>query len=84
MKHHLSAFVLSLALCAATGAAIAQTATPRPNIVVLVADDWGFTDVGAFGSEIATPHIDELARRGVRFSNFHVAASCSPTRLKVV
>lgn len=52
----------------------------RPNIVVLVADDWGFTDVGAFGSEIETPHIDALARRGVRFSNFHVAASCSPTR----
>jgi len=47
---------------------------------VLVADDWGFTDVGAFGGEIATPNLDELARRGVRFSNFHVAASCSPTR----
>jgi len=53
---------------------------PRPNIVVLVADDWGFSDVGAFGGEISTPHLDELARRGVRFSNFHVAASCSPTR----
>lgn len=52
----------------------------RPNIVVLVADDWGFTDVGAFGGEIATPHLDELARRGMRFSNFHVAASCAPTR----
>jgi len=58
------------------------TATPDrpPNIVVLVADDWGFTDVGAFGGEIATPHLDDLARQGVRFSNFHVAASCSPTR----
>lgn len=53
---------------------------PKPNIVVLVADDWGYTDVGAFGGEIATPNLDELARRGVRFSNFHVAASCSPTR----
>ena len=52
----------------------------RPNIVVLVADDWGFSDVGAFGGEIATPNLDELARRGMRFSNFHVAASCSPTR----
>ena len=52
----------------------------RPNIVVLVADDWGFTDVGAFGGEIATPHLDDLARRGMRFSNFHVAASCAPTR----
>ncbi len=47
---------------------------------MLVADDWGFTDVGAFGGEISTPNLDELARRGVRFSNFHVAASCSPTR----
>lgn len=51
-----------------------------PNIVILLADDWGFTDVGAFGGEIATPNIDALAADGVRFSNFHVAGSCSPTR----
>lgn len=64
------------------GAALAaEAAAPtRPNIVVLVADDWGFTDVGAYGGEIATPHLDALARAGTRFSNFHVAASCSPTR----
>ena len=80
MKQRLFAIGLCLSLCAAAGAVLAQTRAARPNIVVLVADDWGFTDVGAFGSEIATPHIDELARRGVRFSNFHVAASCSPTR----
>lgn len=55
-------------------------AAPRPNIVVLVADDWGYTDVGAYGSEIATPNLDMLARRGVKFSNFHVASVCSPTR----
>ena len=52
----------------------------RPNIIVMVADDWGFTDVGAFGSEIATPNLDSLASQGVRFSNFHVSAECSPTR----
>lgn len=52
----------------------------RPNIVVLLADDWGFSDVGAYGSEIATPNLDALARQGTRFSNFHVSASCSPTR----
>jgi len=52
----------------------------RPNIVVLLADDWGFSDVGAFGSEIATPNLDALAQLGTRFSNFHVTASCSPTR----
>ncbi len=52
----------------------------RPNIVVLVADDWGFSDVGAFGGEIATPNLDALAYQGMRFANFHVAASCAPTR----
>lgn len=52
----------------------------KPNIVILLADDWGFTDVGAFGGEIRTPNIDALAAAGVRFSNFHVAGSCSPTR----
>lgn len=72
----------ALYLCACVWAlgASAQDGNSRPNIVLLVADDWGFTDVGAFGGEIATPHLDELARRGMRFSNFHVAASCSPTR----
>ena len=80
MTRSLLTLALSLSLCAASAPALAQAAPARPNIVVLVADDWGFTDVGAFGGEIATPHIDALARRGVRFSNFHVAASCSPTR----
>lgn len=59
---------------------LAASAAARANIVLLVADDWGFSDVGAFGSEIATPNIDALARVGVKFSNFHVSASCSPTR----
>jgi arylsulfatase A-like enzyme len=74
---------LLLFVCAlAAGAAGAATpaAPARPNIVVLLADDWGFSDVGAFGGEIATPNLDALARRGMRFSNFHVSASCSPTR----
>ncbi len=79
-KKHLTGLGLVMALgfslCSTSIAAPAD----RPNIVVLVADDWGFTDVGAFGGEIATPNLDELARRGMRFSNFHVAASCSPTR----
>ena len=60
----------------------AHGASPKapPNIVILVADDWGFTDVGAYGSEIATPHIDALAKQGTKFSNFHTASVCSPTR----
>jgi arylsulfatase A-like enzyme len=70
---------LLLAAVLAGSSALVLAAT-RPNIVVLVADDWGFTDVGAYGGEIATPHLDALARTGTRFSNFHVAASCAPTR----
>ncbi len=66
--------------CALALVGTMAVAAPRPNIVVLVADDWGYTDVGAFGSEIATPNLDELARLGVKFSNFHVASVCSPTR----
>jgi arylsulfatase/uncharacterized sulfatase len=78
MKNSAIKIGLLLSLTLATAAWAAQPA--RPNIVVLVADDWGFSDVGAFGGEIATPNLDNLAQRGVRFSNFHVAASCSPTR----
>ncbi|KAF1345861.1 alkaline-phosphatase-like protein [Delphinella strobiligena] len=52
----------------------------RPNFLVIVADDLGFSDVGAFGSEIKTPNIDKLAMEGLRFTDFHAAAACSPTR----
>ena len=55
-------------------------APKRPNIVLIVADDWGFSDVGSFGGEMSTPNLDSLAKQGVRFSNFHVTASCAPTR----
>ena len=51
-----------------------------PNIVIIVLDDVGFADLGCYGSEIATPSIDRLARGGVRYSNFHVTSMCSPTR----
>lgn len=78
MKSKLAFLALALTLGTCLGALAAGTV--RPNIVVLVADDWGFSDVGSFGGEISTPHIDALARNGVRFSNFHVAASCAPTR----
>jgi len=52
----------------------------RPNILLIVADDMGYSDVGAFGGEIATPAIDQLAAEGMRLSNFHVLPTCSPTR----
>jgi len=75
-----SACLASIALLAAAPAEASQAPPRHPNIVILLADDWGFSDVGSFGSEISTPNIDALAQAGMRFSNFHVAGSCSPTR----
>lgn len=49
----------------------------RPNFLVIVADDLGFSDVGCFGGEIHTPHIDQIAEEGLRFTDFHAAAACS-------
>src|SRR6476660_9520444 len=52
----------------------------RPNIVLIVADDLGYSDLGCFGSEISTPNIDALASQGQLFTNFYTAATCSPSR----
>ncbi len=52
----------------------------RPNFLVIVADDLGFSDIGAFGGEINTPNLDRLAHDGIRFTDFHSAPACSPTR----
>lgn len=52
----------------------------QPNILLIVADDLGMLDIGAFGSEIRTPSIDRLAEKGVKLTNFYTSATCSPTR----
>jgi len=57
-----------------------DTGNSRPNILVIVADDMGFSDLGSFGGEIETPNLDGLANIGVRFSSFYTAPTCSPTR----
>ncbi len=66
----------------ATAAAVAQTSPkpPRPHIVLLLADDLGWGDVGFNGGKIATPSIDALAERGVRLAQFYVQPLCTPTR----
>lgn len=66
-----------------TSPAVAQEATPqqaRPNFLVIVADDLGWSDLGAFGGEISTPNLDRLALSGLRLAGFHTAPTCSPTR----
>jgi len=58
----------------------AESSAPRPNIVVILVDDMGFSDLGCYGSELATPNLDKLASNGVRFTQFHNTARCCPTR----
>ncbi len=57
-----------------------QAAEKKPNILLVMVDDMGWTDIGPFGGEIDSPNLDVLAKEGVKFSNFHVSISCSPTR----
>lgn len=59
-------------------------AAERPNIIIIVSDDMGFSDLGCFGSEIATPHLDKLAMNGLRFTDFHNNAKCSETRASIL
>lgn len=56
----------------------------KPNVVIILADDLGYSDLGSFGSEIKTPHIDSLAFQGTRFTNYHTPATCSPTRAELM
>lgn len=63
----------------------AQVATTAPpNILLIVADDLGFSDLGCYGGEIATPHLDRLARQGERFSQFYNTARCWPSRAAIL
>ena len=57
-----------------------KAAEGAPNVVLIVLDDVGFSDIGCYGSEVSTPNMDRLASGGVRYNNFHVTAMCSPTR----
>ena len=52
----------------------------RPNIVFILADDLGYTDIASYGGEVSTPALSALAENGVRFTNYHTAANCAPAR----
>ncbi|MCX6872228.1 MAG: arylsulfatase [Verrucomicrobia bacterium] len=69
-----------LALAFTTALAASAEPAPRPNIVIILGDDMGYSDIGCYGSEIATPNLDSLAKEGVRFTQFYNAARCCPTR----
>ena len=92
MRSFLPLLLLAL-LATSNRAAAAQTPPPadhrepsprRPNIVLVLADDLGYSDLGCYGGEIRTPHLDRLAARGLRFTRFYNGARCCPTRASLM
>ncbi|MEY2600429.1 MAG: hypothetical protein RLZZ142_2688 [Verrucomicrobiota bacterium] len=84
-----SVFALfSLALFSGTPFGHADSPAPKrpapPNVLILLADDLGYSDLGCYGSEIATPHLDSLARNGLRFTQFYNTARCWPSRAAIL
>lgn len=64
--------------------ALAESPSEKPNILLIMVDDLGFADLGCYGSEIETPHLDALAKRGLRFSQFYNTAKCHSSRVSLL
>ncbi len=76
--------IILLALAATVQAQGAPERAKRPNVIVILADDLGFSDLGCYGGEIQTPNLDRLAQGGVRFSAFYTSARCCPSRASLM
>ncbi len=72
-----------LLLTSLFGSAFCRAAT-KPNVVIILSDDMGYSDIGCYGSEIATPSLDALAKNGLRFTQFYNGARCCPTRASLL
>src|SRR5580700_7811018 len=74
--------LLFIVLLAATAATLhaAEPQSTKPNVLIILADDMGFSDAGCYGGEIATPNLDSLAKNGLRFTQFYNTARCWPSR----
>ncbi|MDX1646666.1 MAG: arylsulfatase [Longimicrobiales bacterium] len=80
MNHvRLLAVAVALSACSGPGAE-GGGRDERPNVLLIVADDLAYADLGSYGGDVRTPNLDRLAERGVRFSQFHTAPMCAPTR----
>jgi arylsulfatase A-like enzyme len=78
-------FLVSLAVAAIGGTTVTgETPSRQPNILLIVADDLGFSDLGCYGGEIATPNLDALAKEGLRFAQFYNTARCWPSRAAIL
>lgn len=80
----LMAMCISLSLSTMPQSSFAADPSPRPNILLIMADDMGFSDIGCYGGEIKTPHLDSLAAAGLRFTQFYNTARCCPTRASLL
>lgn len=79
MDRWITVALVSSALLVAAGSGVAAE-SPRPNVLVIMVDDLGYSDLGCYGGEIRTPNLDALAAQGLRFTQFYNAARCWPTR----
>lgn len=73
-----------LTACAPTTEQQSKAEESRPNILIILADDLGFSDIGSYGGEIQTPHLDQLAYNGMRFTQFYNTSRCCPTRASLL
>ena len=77
-------FRILFAVAGVLGAATSAPAAEKPNVIVILTDDMGFSDIGCYGGEIATPNLDRLAANGLRFTQFYNTARCCPTRASLL
>lgn len=89
MRLRTATFLVAVQIVAWAGTSLhadtlAAADAPRPNIILIMSDDMGWSDLGCYGSEIATPHLDALAARGVRFTQFYNTGRCCPTRASLL
>ena len=80
----LCTFILPTRPDARLESASAQRPTARPNIIVIMSDDMGYSDLGCYGGEMNTPNLDALAKNGLRFTQFYNTARCCPTRASLL
>ena len=84
MKSLFVFFISCFTGLAHTNPVFCQSASERPNILIILADDMGYSDIGCYGGEANTPNLDQLATEGLRFRSFYNAARCCPTRASLL
>ena len=84
MRCHNPVVLAAVLVSLAAGSASAQEPQSPPNIVIIMADDMGYSDIGCYGGEIQTPNIDKLAKGGLRFTQFYNTGRCCPTRASLL